>query len=635
MKETSFIKQNKKKWARFEKLAGTKNNDPDEVSSLFTEITEDLSYARTFYPRRSVRVYLNQLAQGVFTSLYKQRKQPIGNIWKFWTETIPLQVYRARYNLLTSFLFFFLAMVVGAISQEIYPDFSNLVLGDQYVNDTIHRIEDGNPMGIYGEMGETGMFLQITLNNIQVAFLTFVLGFFASFGTYVFLLNNGIMLGAFQWWFKMKGLLVTSFLAIWIHGAFEISSIVVAGAAGLTVGNGILFPGSYTRVQSMIFAAKRGLTIMFSLVPFFIIAGFLEGFVTRHYAGMHDMLKWVIIIFSFAVMVFYYVVFPFIVARKHPNKIAVKEVPRHIPERKIEWHKIRKVGEVFTDTFFKFMKHFGQFSRIFFVLIFPACIGISIYVHNVDHYNLSYQNSFSESIAVLMGFGRYFAWVKFVSWTLIFSLLISSTYFTLKHGKVENLIILKMFKYTSYRILWVWMAVMLYYGLIYLAFYSDNEFYNFLLVGLFSLLTPFILRIPAIILLQKKDFFTALIKSFELGKGLFGDGIGVFALFLGFAFVTSFLLHSPIFSNMDIISLVDEVLKNFTITIFEKYDVFISFINSIFYIMFFFIFITLIFIGFVFVNYSSIEINTAKGLYKRLDHFGKRNKQFETDVDYD
>ena len=60
MKETSFIKQNKKKWARFEKLSGKKNNDPDEVSELFTEITEDLSYARTFYPRRSVRVYLNQ-----------------------------------------------------------------------------------------------------------------------------------------------------------------------------------------------------------------------------------------------------------------------------------------------------------------------------------------------------------------------------------------------------------------------------------------------------------------------------------------------------------------------------------------------------------------------------------------------
>ena len=72
MKETKFIEQNKKKWARFEQISAHNVTDPDEVSELFTEITEDLSYARTFYPRRSVRVYLNQLAQGVFTKLYKQ-----------------------------------------------------------------------------------------------------------------------------------------------------------------------------------------------------------------------------------------------------------------------------------------------------------------------------------------------------------------------------------------------------------------------------------------------------------------------------------------------------------------------------------------------------------------------------------
>ena len=53
--------------------------------------------------------------------------------------------------------------------------------------------------------------------------------------------------------------------SIWIHGAFEISAIVIAGAAGLTVGNGLLFPKSYTRVQSLVFSAKRGLVIMLSL----------------------------------------------------------------------------------------------------------------------------------------------------------------------------------------------------------------------------------------------------------------------------------------------------------------------------------------------------------------------------------
>ena len=149
MKETSFIQQNKKKWARFEKLSGNKNNDPDEVSELFTEITEDLSYARTFYPRRSVRVYLNQLAQGVFTSLYKQRKQPIGNFAKYWTQTVPLEMYRARYILLTSFLFFLLAAGIGVLSQHFDTDFVRVILGDVYVESTERRIEAGNPMSVY------------------------------------------------------------------------------------------------------------------------------------------------------------------------------------------------------------------------------------------------------------------------------------------------------------------------------------------------------------------------------------------------------------------------------------------------------------------------------------------------------
>ena len=74
MKETKFIEQNKEKWAKFERMSkGDKKVNPNESAELFTEITEDLSYARTFYKRRSVRVYLNQLSQSVFKNLYKKR----------------------------------------------------------------------------------------------------------------------------------------------------------------------------------------------------------------------------------------------------------------------------------------------------------------------------------------------------------------------------------------------------------------------------------------------------------------------------------------------------------------------------------------------------------------------------------
>ena len=54
MKETTFIDKNKEKWHEFEKLSRAKSTDPDKLSELFVELTEDLSYAKTFYPKRTV-----------------------------------------------------------------------------------------------------------------------------------------------------------------------------------------------------------------------------------------------------------------------------------------------------------------------------------------------------------------------------------------------------------------------------------------------------------------------------------------------------------------------------------------------------------------------------------------------------
>src|SRR3546814_12188447 len=89
------------------------------------------------------------------------------------------------------------------------------------------------------------------------------------------------MLGAFQFFFYQKGLLLTSVLSIWIHGTLEISAIIIAGSAGLVMGNSLLFPGTWSRLESFRRGARRGLKIVIGLVPVFITAALLEGFVTR------------------------------------------------------------------------------------------------------------------------------------------------------------------------------------------------------------------------------------------------------------------------------------------------------------------------------------------------------------------
>ena len=86
-------------------------------------------------------------------------------------------------------------------------------------------------------------------------------------------------------------------------------AIIVAGAAGLALGNSWLFPGTYSRLESFRRGAKRGLKIVIGTVPVFIMAGFIEGFITRH-TELPDMLRLGIILTSLAFIIFYYIYLP-------------------------------------------------------------------------------------------------------------------------------------------------------------------------------------------------------------------------------------------------------------------------------------------------------------------------------------
>lgn len=164
-------------------------------------------------------------------------------------------------------------------------------------------------MAVYKQMGQLDMFLGITINNIRVALMAYTLGIFAGLGTAVVLMQNAIMLGSFQYFFYQNGMLWESARTIWIHGTIEISVIIIAGCAGLVVGKSILFPQTYKRLTSFVQGIKNGLKIVLSTIPFFIVAGFLEGFVTRQ-TNMPDWLAIFIISLSLLSILFYYVYYP-------------------------------------------------------------------------------------------------------------------------------------------------------------------------------------------------------------------------------------------------------------------------------------------------------------------------------------
>ena len=212
MRETSFIKQNKEKWKKYEQVLDQENPDPDELNDLFIQVTDDLSYSRTFYPNRSVRVYLNNIAQQIFYSIYKNKKTKLGRLAYFWTHDLPHMVYKSKQEFRLAFWVFIVSFAIGMVSCAMDSEFVRVVLSDDYVDMTLENIETGDPMAVYKQKGEFGMSLGITINNLWVAFQTFALGVFFAIGTFFFLIKNAVMVGAFQYFFYEQGVFQESFL---------------------------------------------------------------------------------------------------------------------------------------------------------------------------------------------------------------------------------------------------------------------------------------------------------------------------------------------------------------------------------------------------------------------------------------
>lgn len=310
MKEAIFVKQNIGHWQETEALVeGAEAESPDVLADAYITTTSDLAFAQTHYPASRTTQYLNALAFSLHNSIYRFKREPLSRLVTFWTREVPTTMWEARRELLLSFLIFLVSVLIGVVSTLGDSDFPRIILGDSYVDMTLENIQNGNPMAVYNSNNESDMFLGITLNNVKVSFMVFAMGVLTSFGTGYMLLANGVMVGAFQTFFVEHGLFWDSFLAIWLHGTLEISAIIVAGAAGLALGNGWLFPGTYSRMASFRRGARRGLKIVIGTVPIFICAAFIEGFLTRH-TEWPDALRLLIIGVSLLFIVFYFILLP-------------------------------------------------------------------------------------------------------------------------------------------------------------------------------------------------------------------------------------------------------------------------------------------------------------------------------------
>jgi uncharacterized membrane protein SpoIIM required for sporulation len=317
MREIAFIKSNKNKWLEFEQaIFGKAKKNPDEMANLYIQLMNDLSYAQTYYSKSKTVVYLNYLASSIYQKIYKTKRTESNRLLFFFKTEVPLIVYEYRRYLVYAFALFFATVCIGAISARYDENFVRLILGDGYVNETLENIKGGNPVAIYKSGSNWGSFIGITLNNLYVGMCCYIFGVFGGIGTFYYSLQNAIMLGSFQYFFYQQGVFWKSVRGIWIHGSMEIFGIVIETAAGYILGASILFPKTYSRMNSFKIGFKNSFKIFLSTVPFTVAAGFLEGFITRYSIDMPNWLSSFIIVITLAIISFYYLIYPFIVYKK-------------------------------------------------------------------------------------------------------------------------------------------------------------------------------------------------------------------------------------------------------------------------------------------------------------------------------
>ena len=321
MREGRFIKKNVDRWNSYQEESPA---DPDEMADRFISLLDDLSYAKTFYPRSKVTHWINGMAAGIYQRIYRNRRPDLSRVFSFWKYELPLLIRRYHKVLLFTFCLFAVFVSVGIVSSINDTDYARDYFDNKvqrgYYDQTVSNIQNGDPFGIYHDDNPFSMFVRIAYNNISVAFKAVVFGVLFGVGTIIIMWSNGLMLGCFQYIFFSQGLGWQSVLVIWIHGTIEISSIVIASCAGLILGFGWLFPGTWSAKEAWLRSAKDAMKICIALIPLFVIAAFFESYVTHLMSntfkinstdiGLPVPVSIAILAFSAAFMTWYFIIYP-------------------------------------------------------------------------------------------------------------------------------------------------------------------------------------------------------------------------------------------------------------------------------------------------------------------------------------
>jgi uncharacterized membrane protein SpoIIM required for sporulation len=282
---THWLEKRKRYWSSLEALldraadAGFKSltrAQLQELGLLYRQIASDLAVVREDPASAHVAGYLNALLARAHNSIYSAERPSPSAVVHFFRETYPGLFRQHAAYCLTAFLIFAGSAAVGVALTLQDPGFKMKILGPEMV-DTIDRHEMWTHSIVAIKPVASSA---IMTNNLSVAFTMFAAGIAGGIGTLYMLAFNGLLLGtiATACWLAGMSLPLWSFVAP--HGVLELPAIFIAGAAGLRLAHGLIFPGFLPRPVSIARAGAEAVKLVLGCIPILVIAGVVEAFVS-------------------------------------------------------------------------------------------------------------------------------------------------------------------------------------------------------------------------------------------------------------------------------------------------------------------------------------------------------------------
>ena len=255
-------------------LRNLRHSELQEIAFLYRQIASDLSALRQDRSAPALTSYLNQLLARAHNFVYSgRRSSPMAALRFLWFE-YPLLIHRMQPFILASLLLLLGGGLLGSLLTVARPEFMRNLLGPEMVA-TIqqHRMWTDSIVSAAPQTSSA-----IMSNNLTVTFITFAAGIGAALGTIYMIGWNGVLIGVIGTACAQAHMSLSLWSFVAPHGSLELPAIVLAGAAGLRLGQGLLFPGVYSRRHSVVEAGREAVRLVAGVVPMLVVAGMVEGF---------------------------------------------------------------------------------------------------------------------------------------------------------------------------------------------------------------------------------------------------------------------------------------------------------------------------------------------------------------------